>query len=826
MDCKKITIFFSLLAFMVCQSGFAQMTKVRGKITDANTGEPIPYANVVFKITNVGTLTDDNGAYFIETRNASDTLIFKIIGYKQQRIKVKRNVYQEINVALQPDNKQLEEVTVVPGENPANILLKKIIQNKKRNNQDKMQSYECEVYNKVEFDISNIDSTFKKKKVFRPFQVIFDYIDTSAVNGKPYLPVFLSESVSDYYMKKNPKLEREVIKATKISGIENESVSQFTGDMYMKTNIYDNYIDVFGKQFVSPISNVGALYYKYMIVDTAKFQNRTCYQVTFKPKSKQEPTFTGNYWVQDSTFGIVKFEMRINEKANINYVNDLVQSNEFELVNDSIWVLKKEQLFVDFQLTDKAFGVFGRKTTNYDNYVVNHPRPDEFYNALGLDKTRVLEDAGQKNEQYWDTARRENLTAKEASTYKLMDTLQKVPIFRTYIDIVKTFYTGYKETKYFEFGPYYAFYSYNKIEGNRFRIGGRTSNNVSKKIMLDGYLAYGLRDQKFKYGGGFIYIFKKLPRNSVQCSYKHDLVQLGQSANAFLEDNVLNSFLRRNPNNKLTGLNEYKVDFKKEWFTGFSNDLIFNHRDLQPSEFVKFKLNNTIDSTPLKHIKTLEIGFNTHFAWAEKFVYGEFDRISLGTDYPIFNINMSWGIPHKSLGDYTFFKVMASVNHYFPVGPFGHFNYVLNAGKTFGTLPYPLLDLHNGNETYAYDETAFNLMNYYEFVSDQYVSLALTHHFDGFFLNKIPLLKKLKWREVVSVKGVMGSLSSENKNYSDFSSVSTGLTDLSKKPYMEMGAGVENILKIFRVDALWRLTYLDHPDISKFGIRVMLVLDF
>jgi len=806
----------------------AQMTKIHGVVTDASNGQPVAYANVVFKATNVGTLTDDNGSYFIETRNAGDTLYFMILGYNPQKIKIKRNIYQEINIKLEPSNTMMDEVVVTPGENPANILLKNIIKNKRFNNQDKQSSYECSIYNKVEFDISNIDSTFKSKKMFKPFKVIFDYIDTSAINGKSYLPVFLSETVSEFFSKKNPKLEREVIKASKISGIENESVTQFTGDMYMKTNIYDNYIDVFGKQFVSPISNVGLLYYKYLVIDTAKFQGRTCFRVSFKPKSRQEPTFTGNYWVQDSTFAIVKYEMRINEKANINYVNDLVQSNEFELINDSIWVLKKEELFVDFEVTEKAVGIFGKKTTNYTNYVVNHARPDEFYQALGMDRTRVLDDAGKRSDDFWNSARGENLTAKEASTYKLMDTLQRVPIFRTYIDLVKTFYTGYKETKYFEFGPYYTFYSTNRIEGNRFRIGGRTSNFVSKKIMLDGYLAYGMKDATFKYGGGLTYVFKKMPRTSINLAYKHDLTQLGQSVNALMQDNLLNSFLRRQPLEKLIWLNEIKTDYTKEWFTGFSNDIIIRDRVLKPTAYIPFEQYNAtggIYSVP--EIRTVELGLNTHFAWAEKFVYGEFDRISLGTHYPVVNLNLTYGIPIQNLGDYHFFKAMLSVNHYFPLGPFGHFNYIFTIGKTFGILPYQLLDIHNGNETYAYDESSFNLMNYYEFVSDQYASLAITHHFDGFFLNKIPLFRRLKWREVVSSRGVIGSLSNANKNYSKLLDTPTTTTyDLSHGPYLESGLGIENILKIIRVDALWRMTYMDHPHISRFGIRVMLVFDF
>jgi len=815
-----LILVFCFLSF----ASFSQMTKIKGKITDALTGEAIMFANVVFKATNVGTLSDENGNYFIETRNAGDTLLFTILGYYPQKVKVKKGIFQEINIKLTPTNTLLDEVVVVPGENPANILFRKIIKNKKFNNIDKLESYECEVYNKMEFDISNIDSTFREKAVLKPFKVIFDYIDTSAINGKSYLPAFLSETVSDFYMRKNPKLEREQIKASKMTGLKNESITQFAGDMYLKTNIYDNYIDIFRKQFISPVSNMGLLYYKYLIIDTAKFQNRTCYHVTFRPRSRQEPTFTGDFWVQDSSFGIVKYQMRINEKANINFINDLVQSNEFELQNDSVWVLKKEELFIDFQINKKARGLFGKKTTTYNNYVVNKPRNDEFYRNLGMERIQVLDSAEDKTNAYWKAARGNNLTEKEAATYKLMDTIQKIPLFHSYLTLVKMFYTGYKEMKYVKFGPYYSTFTFNKIEGYRFKIGARTKKSVSEKFMFDSYLAFGSTDIAWKYGAGVTYVFKKMPRHNIHLGYKHDLVQLGQSENAFGDHGFLNSFLRRNPDDKLTWITEYSCTYMKEWFTGFSNTVAVKQRTILPSKIIPFELyKGTNAKYSIPDIKTLELRLNTHFAWNERFIYGDFDRVSVGTRYPVINLNVSLGVMQKMLGNYEYLKCNASINHFVPIGPFGRFNYSLSAGKIFGTLPYPLLELHSGNETYAFDESTFNLMNYYEFVSDKYVALALTHHFDGFFFNKIPLFRRMKLREVVQARGVMGSLSNANKNYSV---MPTTLGDLSRGPYMEGGVGIENIFKVMRVDALWRLNYLDHPNISPFGIRVMFVLVF
>jgi hypothetical protein len=801
-----------------------QYTKVRGLITDSETKEPMPFVNIIFKGTSLGTISDFKGEYYIETKLASaDTLIFSYIGYLPKKIKVDKFRFQTLNVELRPDNIQLQEVVIKPGENPAHRILDSINARKIFNNPERLDAYQYEVYSKIEMDINNFDEEYKKQRVFRKFQFVFDYVDTNTITGKTYLPVFISETLSDYYFNRNPRGEKEVIKANKISGLNNESITQLTGNLYQNINLYNNWINIFDKGFVSPISNTGKAYYKYYLTDSLFIGNQWCYHISFKPRRKQEPTFTGDFWVHDTTFGIKSIKVRMADDANINLINDLVANYEYERVDNKTWFLKKEEIFVDFNLSDKQVGFFGTKTTSYKNIRFDVPYDSKMFslsNNISLDNQAL-----QKDEAFWNESRHDSLTKKEESIYQMVDSIKKVPMFKSALNLIMMFVTGYKVIDPLEFGPYYTFYSFNDLEGSRIRIGARTSNKFSTKFMPEGYVAYGVKDQKLKYGGGFIYLFNNLPKEGFGAFFKYDVEQIGQSQNAFLEDNILSSSLRRNPNSKLSMVTEFKTHYEKEWFQGFSNTLSLKHRTITPTENVSFKViqpSGSIFNKP--NIVTSEIKLNTRFAYKEKIVTGKFERMSLGTKYPIINLNLVGGLKGVLASDYSYFKANLLFDHWFNNNPFGWFSYVIDIGKVWGQVPYPLMQLHEGNETYAFDPYAFNMMNYYEFVSDQYISVNLEQHFEGFFLNRIPLMRKLKWREIAEWKGVYGSLDHRNKKVMMFPDklVLSGLD----VPYMEAGFGIENIFKIFRVDALWRLTYLDHKNISMFGIRAQIQFIF
>ncbi|HNW96973.1 MAG TPA: DUF5686 family protein [Bacteroidales bacterium] len=791
-----------------------------GKVIDSLTQQPMSFVNVYINGTTTGVRTDFNGEYAIEFNFNADSLTASFVGYTTVRKPIVLHKFQTINFALLENEISLKELVIHPTTNPAEILLKKVIENKKKNSGEDLQSYEYQAYSKIEFDANNISEKFKDSKMIKPFQFVFENIDTSTVNGKSYLPLFLTETLSDVYFRASPKSKKEIIKASRVSGVDNESIAQFLGDMYQDVDVYNNYVTIFDKNFVSPIANFGLAYYRYYLTDSTYFGKNWCYKIMFKPRRKQELTFTGYFWVADKSFAIKKFDMRIADDANINFINDLVTQQEFENINDSCWMVSVDKLIVDFNLvnnTKNNMGFYGTKTTSYKDYIFNKPKDDQFYNTPT--NITVEEGASAKADTFWVAHRHDTLSKDEKAVYKMVDTLQTVKLFRTYVDVVKTIIMGYYVKGNIEWGPYFNIISFNDLEGARIRIGGRTSNDFSTKIMIDGHLAYGTKDQEFKYGGGFVYMLNKNPRRSIGAWYKYDIEQLGESQNSFITDNILASLLRRSPYDKLTMVKEFKSHYEHEWFNGFSNTIHFIHRDIYPLGITKFQFINGGQLDEMNSITTSEIQLDTRFAYNEKFVFGEFERTSMGTEYPVLTLKYAYGIKGFWNGDYEYTRAQLGVEHWFNIGSFGWSKYILEAGKIWGTLPYPLLKLHEGNETWVFDDYAFNMMNYYEFVSDQYVTGYYVHHFDGLFLNKIPLMRKLKWRETASVRAAFGELSPKNNQTTTFPSCMTKLD----KPYFEVSAGVENIFKLIKINAVWRLSHLDHlkadgNKVNNFGI--------
>lgn len=811
----------SLLALIASGSVIAQKTKVSGRVYDKITGDPLPYVKVFFKNTKFTSITDTAGLYSIETMYPVDTLRAEMMGYVALEFKVQKEKIQTIDFPMTETVASLNEFVVrPPKEDPAIAIFKNIQKNKKVNNREKLRSFSYDVYNKIEFDLNNIDEKFTERKVFKPVKFIFQNIDTN--EAKPYLPVFLSETYSKFHYRKNPKTQREFIHASQVSGLDNQSVSQFLGDMYQNVNVYENNISVFGKSFVSPISDFGRVYYNYYLVDSSYLKSDWCYKIMFVPKRQQEPTFTGDFWVNDTTFAIRKIEAAISKEANINFINELRVKQEYNEVEKEVWMITRDELFADIYVSNKTMGFYGRKTTLYDHFVIDTIiNPDIFY---GAENVHVLDDANEKSKEYWDSIRMEPLNYSEALVYFMLDTLGEIPQVKTYVDIVSTLITGYKVWGPVEIGPYGSMYSFNAIEGHRFRLGGRTSNAFSKFFELSGYVAYGTRDNYFKYSGGYRWLLTKKPRLELGMYYRHDLEQLGRSSNAFREDFALAAALQRVPNNKLTLIDEYKGYINKEWFSGFNTQVMFRRRMMQPKGVLEYlKIDETGQSSNVDHLTISEFIIYSRFAYKEKFIEGEFSRVSLGTRYPEVSLQYTFGVKDLWQGEYNYRKAIVNITQWYSAGIWGWTRYTLEGGKLWGSLPYPLLFIHSGNQSYYLDTRAFNTMNFFEFVSDQYASVMITHHFDGLFLNKIPLMRKLKWREVAHFNAVYGSL--DTKHLQELQLL-PNMFNLKAKPYMEIGVGIENIFKFLRIDALWRITYLDNPDIYRFGIRFMLDVDF
>ena len=820
---QLIVPFLAMVFFIFLDSNaWSQNTKVSGKVQDALTNEPIPFANVAFKGTFVGTVTDINGNFSIDSDKATDSLTASFVGYKPVTLGITKGKSQTVNFLLRASEIELVEVEIKAGENPANILLRKVIDNKDLNDRNKLDFFSYELYNKLEFDLTDIPPDFKEKKLIKPFSFIFENVDSSVTNSKPFLPFFITETISDVYFRKTPKTTKEYIRASKISGLENESVTQFLGDMYQNIDIYDNYLDIFGKSFVSPISNIGLVYYKYYLTDSAFLGNQWCYKLKFKPRRKQELTFVGECWIHDTTFAVRKIDMRIVDDANINFIKDLAVVKEYSRVDGRHWMLSREMLVVDFAATKEGMGLIGRRSASYRGFQINTAYDERVFS--GSENIVVDDSSTQRDNEFWAQSRHDSLSAREQKIYAMVDTIKTLPAFRTYVDIITLFFTGHYEVGKFELGPYYTLFSFNEVEGARFRLGGRTGPKFSSRLRLEGYAAYGTKDEEFKYMGGFRYFLQTKPRMSIGARYKNDIVQLGQSENAFQDDNILSSLFRRNPADKLTKQETYRFYYEQEFFSGFSYRMSLDHGYLEPLGSLDYSYFTDPEKTTVRNsINFSEASLVLRFAYREKFVEGENGRVSLGSEYPVTRLVFTSGLKGVLESDFAYQKLVAKVDDYITLPPFGYTYYAIEAGKMWGSVPYPLLHVHQGNESYFYDYAAFNMMNYYEFVSDQYASLFVVHHFDGFFLDKVPLLRKLKWREVASLRAVYGGLSDANKSIL----VSPDeIGSLSAKPYVETGFGIENIFKVLRFDFMYRLSYLDNPDIAKFGIRGSLQVTF
>ncbi len=820
----KILVSF-LIVFLSISDAMGQKTIVSGGVYDAASREPLPFVNLGFTGSKVGTTTDINGQYRIETYLASDSLKASSVGYRPLAKKVKKDVTQVIDFYMEEGSVSLGEVVISArdSENPAHVILRSIIANKPVNNREKLDSYQYEIYNKVQFDLNNLSEKFTQRKLFKQFDFIFENLDST--NKKVSLPFFMTENLSDFYYQRRPKGRKEIIRATRVSGINNESVSQFLGQMYQDVNIYENSIGIFGKNFISPISSYGLVFYKYFLVDSAYIDSKWCYKLDFIPKNENELVFQGHFWVNDTTYAIKEISAEILKSANINFISELKVHHEYEEVEREVWMLVKEDLLADFTLFEKETGFYGKKNTSYKNFVINQPKDPEFY--AGPEQVIIESQVNEKSEQYWNEVRHETLTEKQQSVYNMVDSLKNNRMFMTYVDIINFLIQGYVIQGPVEIGPVFTFLSFNTVEGVRPKFGLRTSNDFSTKVMMEGYGAYGLRDKEFKYSLGGSYFLSKRKWHTIGAYYTEDMEMIGQIPNYFPRDHFIQFLTVRNPQDRLIFNKSARFFTEREWFTGFSTRLEFSRQNLAARgdwQFARVPQDNPLD-IPLiiDDIVTSELSIGTRFAFRETFVSGEFERISLGSKYPIVQARATMGMKGVFDSEFQYQKLTINVSDRIPLGPFGNLFYVLEGGNTWEKAPYPLLFVHSGNESFFYNSAAYNTMNFFEFVSDRYASARVEYHLEGFFLNKIPLFKKLKWRELVGVNGLYGGF---DEKHLDLMILPERTFSFDNRPYAEAYVGLENIFRFFRVDAIWRLTYLENPNVKQLGILIGFDIQF
>lgn len=831
---KALYILFVLIFYSAAVQ--AQQTVVTGRVIDGTTGEAIPFVSVMFLGTTIGGTTDFDGYYNLKTSEKVDSIRVSFLGFVTQIKPIKRGVSQTIDFQLVESATEVEEVVIRPGENPANKIIKQAQERKEFNEYTSLDAYQYESFTKVQLAIDNLSEKFKNRKMMKPIMPLFDTVAHLSENGKPILPVFISETLSDFYVLKKPYRKREYIKATKIVGVgvtDGSLTSQIIGSSFQQYNFYSNWVNILDKNFVSPISNASLGYYVFTLRDTVKIDGKDCYELQVNPKRAGDLAFTGKIWVQDSTFALKRVILEIGKSANLNFVDKLKIQQELEQTSAGPWLPSKTRVLLNIQeISKNSPGMVALFYTSNRDFLVNKGKPTKFYDT----PLEVAEDATQYGKEFWDTSRHERISNSEKKVYQMVDTLRNLPSVKTWIEYVDIIISGYKEVGKVDIGPYALLYGFNNLEGSRFSLGFKTNEYFSRKWTLRGYTAYGIRDGRFKYLARVDRILTRKHWTTLTLSYKDDVEQIGVTDQDYSTSNLFNQIALFQAN-QLNRTIDYKVKVGREFKKGITGWLTTRNKSYTFAPIGDFNfayIKNTEDpNNPTisnSFINTTVTG-KIRIAMKELFIIDGNDRISIGNGFaPQLEVAYTRGLKDVLDGGFNYDKIDFKLRQYVVFGTLGQGDYILTAGKVFGALPYPLLFVQRGNEAFVSSRNAYNLMNFFEFVTDQYVALNYEHHFDGLFTNRTPLIKKWKLRLFATGKGVWGSVTKDNlallPNTDAAGRNVTGFGEINREPYVEVGYGVENIFKIVRVDFIHRLTHLDAPNARPFGVKLQLQLKF
>jgi hypothetical protein len=815
-----------LLLFFLPLSGFAQ-TVVKGKVTDAHSGDPIPFANIIFKGTTIGTTSDFDGNFTVRTSDPVDSLVVSYMGYTTRTKKVAPGVSQVMNFQLEEVVTALQEIVFEAGENPAFEILRNVMKRKTANDKRKLSAYEYDTYTKIEVDVDNMSDKFRSRKMVQKITQVLDSVERIAgEDGQPILPIFISESVSKFYYRTDPQLRFENILKSKINGVgiqDGTLVTQFVGSSFQEYNFYQNWLNILAKEFVSPVADGWRLYYNYDLTDSLFIRGDYCYRLDFHPKSPQDLAFTGTVWITKEHWALKQIDASVGRQANLNFVEKIRIQQELEPSSEGAWIPVKNRVLIDVsELTPSSAGMLAKFYTSNKNVVVNQPRAPSFYER----EIRMEEDARQyEKEEYWDTLRHEPLSETEKNVYRMIDTLQNIPVVKTYTDIIKIAVNGYYTAGKINLGPYIWLLAVNNIEGLRVQPGFKTNYDFSKNWVLGGSVGYGFQDEKIKYSAFVQKILSRERWTTMTFSMRSDLGRVGIDDESLADNYLFLAAQRFGTFRRGYYFDESRFNFQRELFRGFTQRVAFRYSTFRPVFNFGYVFPEGKNDT-LSTYENAEVIVETRFARDEMFIINDNERLSLGTSkWPEVTLRYTHGFKGLAGSDFDYDKLRLSVHKRIRFGPMGVGYVTLTGEYVFSKLPYPLLALHLGNQTPFFAHVTYNLMDYGEFVSDRYASLHYSHHFEGLLLNRIPLMRKLKWRLVGTSNVILGGMSSMNKaliaetaeGEQQVGFLSRGL------PYIELGYGLENIFKFFRVDLIHRLTYLDkekNPDVRKFGVLV------
>ena len=819
--------YFYFLLFIFSSFFAHSQSKVSGQVKD-EFGDPIAYANVFFKDSNDGTITNENGRFYLETYETHSFVVFSFVGYKTLEIELREKNNFKMDVVLEEESASLEEVVIFSGKqskknNPAIDILRKIWENRRANGVRKFKQYTYDKYEKLEFDLNTIDSGLINSRTFRGMEFIFDQVDTSRITGNTYLPLFINEAFSKVYGDNIINKETEILEGNKNSGFENnQTFIELIKDLYADFDIYDNHLKFFDVAFTSPLSKTGINVYNYVLLDSAYIGDKWCYNIVYYPRRKNELTFKGDFWVNDSTWALKEINLQASKSANLNWIREIYIEQEYDVLNDSTFLITKDYMLSDFSFRKKesANGMYGKRTTLYDNYEFDTPKQESFYKE-NIDPYEY--EVYNRPDEFWEERRMEALSKDEKGVYKMLDTLITVPRFKNLYTLGALIASGYYEFKGFDAGPVFSIFGYNEVEGLRLRLGGRTYFGQNDPWRIEGFGAYGFKDKKFKYGLSGKVLVSKKNRKVLFGGYRKDIEQTGasltNSKDVLGRNRASSGLITVGANDRLTSIELTTLGYQMEPAKNFVFRVLGSHRTLK-SASETFSLSYYDENGNVKNsIKQSELELGINFTPGRKTSgYGVERRVINGGDFPSFFLGYTFGLEDVLQSDFDYHRIQALYTQPWNVGGLGRLYTTIELGKIVGTVPLGLLSPIPGNQTLWSIYNTFTQLDYYEFVSDTYASFHLKHNFGGRLFGRVPWLRELNLRELVGFRSVWGQLSQSNN------AINVGIDNLPiryQSPediYWEWSAGVGNIFKILAIEFNFRGNYLDNPGIRKIGV--------
>lgn len=805
--------------------------KIQGSVVDKETRESLAFCRVRLDSTSIGSMTNDEGEFTLSAPPGTYTLIAYFVGYKpwKQRLVLKAGeTIPKLTVELEL-NDAIEEILITgKAINPAHRVIRNAIANRRSNSFEKIDAYEYSAYNKMVISMDRLTDAFLNQRLLRKASGLLESIkqDTAVQDsGKYKMAVFVSESMSRAYFCK-PGQAKEEIQAVKTSGVASSEYN-LLNSMVTNLNVYDNFIVIFEKQFMSPIAEGAFSNYDYFIRNIQTEGQDTLWGIEIIPKRKYDKVFKGIVYIDNKDWAVNRIDLTMNDNPNINFIENIRIRQTF-FKQDSFWIPSLMDVEVDFingiikGKQGDGPGLIGRISSYRYEYVINQPHRPSFYKQEAIEFQQGAERYG-TDTSYWNKNRVIPLDRSEQLGYALVDSLKNRGFLDFYINAIRLVTFGVKEFKYFDLGPYFYMMGFNQVEGPRSRIGLYSRSELSKYVYFGGHMAYGLWDQKYKYNGYLKFRLNQKPKFEIGASRTHEVEQTGFYDFINNGSSLLATMLRRVPFFQLNYFTENKFFINWDISRGIAANFYIRNKIFEPAYTFPFQYYFPETGVYGRNYTITEGAVNFRISFKEKYIMRDGNKVYISTPYPIFNLFAAYGRPGMFGGDFEYRKFNLNISDKVRVGRFGYTSYHLNTGKVWGNLPYPSLYVFQGNQTWGFDLRGFNLMNYLEFVADEYVSLALDHHLEGWIWNKFPALRKLKFKEVLTARLAYGSLSERNRmfNLSEVQNVRAP----SVIPYLETGLGIENILKVLRVDAVWRLNY-HVPTADRFGIRIYLTLQF